>query len=147
MKRFIIPPVFAFTSIVLIVLFYFILPEYNWIQFPINLFGLIISLFGFLIVRKVRSLFNKYKTTLKYKESTHMNTDGIFSKSRNPMYIGMFLLLLGIGICFLNIFSILTPFGFILAINLLCIPREERMMFDTFGQEYLDYKSKVRRWI
>lgn len=147
MKRFLIPPVFALTSIVLIALFYFLIPDYNWIPFPINLSGVVISLIGFIIMRKVRNLFNKFKTTLKYNESSHLVTEGIFSKSRNPMYIGMFLFLLGIGICFMNLFSILTPVAFILAIHFICIPREEKMIFDSFGQIYLDYKSKVRRWI
>ena len=147
MKKLFIPPVFVLISLVLIVMFYFMIPEYNWIQFPLNFSGLLITFIGFVIMGKARDLFKKHKTTLTYNKSSYMITEGIFAKTRNPMYIGMFLLLLGIGICFMNLFSILTPFGFILLIRLFFIPTEEKMMYDTFGHDYLEYKNKVRRWI
>jgi protein-S-isoprenylcysteine O-methyltransferase Ste14 len=129
------------------IMFYFVLQEYNYIPFPLNLSGILVSFLGLVIMGITQNLFRKYKTTLKYKKSSHLITDGIFSKTRNPMYIGMFLLLLGIGICLMNLFSVLTSFGFIILIQLFCIPIEEKMMTDAFGQDYLDYKSNVRRWM
>ncbi|MDD5571294.1 MAG: isoprenylcysteine carboxylmethyltransferase family protein [Bacteroidales bacterium] len=147
MKNIIIPPVFVFISLFLIVFFYFMIPEYNLIKFPLNLCGIIIAIIGFAIMGTTSSLFRKHNTTLTYKKSSYLITEGVFAKTRNPMYIGMFLLLLGIGVCFMNLFSILTSFGFILTIHLFCIPVEEKMMHDAFGQDYLDYKNKVRRWI
>jgi protein-S-isoprenylcysteine O-methyltransferase Ste14 len=96
---------------------------------------------------KTRNLFSKHKTTLLYKKSNSLITEGMFSVSRNPMYVGMFFLLLGMGICFGNIFSILTAGWFVVMIHFFCIPIEEKMMENTFGQVYLDYKQKVRRWL
>ena len=147
MRKFIIPPVFLSMSLILIILFHFMLPKYNFIHFPFNCIGSIFILLGFAIIGKTRNLFKKHSTTVKYKKSNYMITDEFFAKTRNPMYIGMFFLIMGIGICFMNIFSILTPFAFILTINFVCLPIEEKMMFDAFGQEYLDYKKTVRRWI
>jgi len=147
MKKLIIPPVFVLISIILIVLFYFVSPKFNLIAFPYNLSGILLSFIGFTIMGKSRDLFKKYKTNLDIKESSHLITEGVFSKTRNPMYIGMFLLLLGFAICFQNIFSIITPFGFLLIIRLIIFPKEERLMSNVFGQEYLDYKKKVGRWI
>jgi protein-S-isoprenylcysteine O-methyltransferase Ste14 len=63
------------------------------------------------------------------------------------MYIGMFFLLLGFGVCSTNVLSILACFVFVLLVNGLVIPQEEKLMKEAFGQEYMAYKSKVRRWI
>ena len=147
MKKLLIPPVFVFISILFIVLFYFLTPIYNWIIFPYNLGGIIIAFSGFVIMGKTRDLFDKYKTTLGFDRSSHMITEGIFSITRNPMYLGMFLFLFGISICFMNIFSILTSIVFIISIRICFIPKEEKLLSEEFGDVYLTYMEKVRRWI
>jgi protein-S-isoprenylcysteine O-methyltransferase Ste14 len=96
---------------------------------------------------KSRDLFKKHQTTLDFDKSSYLITEGVFSKTRNPMYIGMFLLLLGLGVCFLNIFSVLTAFVFLLLMQLVFIPREEKLMAEAFGKQYREYKSQVRRWV
>ena len=131
----------------MIILFYFVIPELNIIPFPFNLLGLLVAFGGFVIMGKARDLFKKYNTTLDFETSVHLIDEGVFGKSRNPMYTGMFLLLLGIAICFENIISICIPFVFIILVGIYFIPLEEKMMGKTFGKEYLDYKSKTRMWI
>ena len=96
---------------------------------------------------KARELFKKHETTLEIKTSSSMITEGIFSKTRNPMYVGFFFLIIGISVCFMNFISMLCPFVFILFVNFTFIPIEEKIMVQQFGNEYLDYKSKVRRWL
>ncbi len=147
MKKLFIPPVFIFISLCLIVLFYFILPDYNLIPFPYNLLGILIAFSGFVISGKTRDLFDKYKTTLGFDKSTYLITEGVFSRTRNPMYIGMFLFLFGISICFMNIFSILTSIVFILSVRVCFIPIEEKLLSEEYGSEYEIYKQKVKRWI
>jgi protein-S-isoprenylcysteine O-methyltransferase Ste14 len=146
MKKLVIPPVFVLLSIILIVLFYFILSEYNRIPFPVNLTGVFIAFAGFVIMGKSRDLFKKYNTTLDIKKSSFLIKEGLFAKTRNPMYIGMFLFLLGAGVSFRNVFSVITSFGFLLLIQCYFIPKEERLLSETFGEEFSDYKQKVRRW-
>jgi protein-S-isoprenylcysteine O-methyltransferase Ste14 len=147
MKNIIIPPVFVLISLILIIVFYFLIPDYNFIPFPFNLSGLVLVFTGFGIMGTTRKLFQKNKTTLFIEKSSAMIKEGLFSKTRNPMYIGMFLLLLGVGVCFMNLFSMLTPLGFILVIRFHFIPKEEKLMYDAFGEEYLAYKKKVKRLI
>ncbi|MFC2151468.1 methyltransferase family protein [Bacteroidota bacterium] len=147
MKKLIIPPVFVLICFLSIVLFYFLIPKYNLIPFPLNFIGLIISFLGFVIIGKSRDLFKKHNTTLDIKKSSHLITEGIFAKTRNPMYIGMFLLLFGIAVCFMNLFSVLAAIGFILIIQIIFIPTEEKLMYESFGEKYLEYKRKVSRWI
>ncbi|NJK97416.1 MAG: isoprenylcysteine carboxylmethyltransferase family protein [Bacteroidales bacterium] len=96
---------------------------------------------------KARDLFGKHQTTLAIAKSSYLITDGVFSKTRNPMYCGMFLLLLGIGICFRNIYSILVSFIFLFIMALFFVPKEEKLMIESFGQNYLDYMKAVKRWI
>jgi protein-S-isoprenylcysteine O-methyltransferase Ste14 len=146
MKKILIPPVFVFLSLVFIVLFYFLFQEWNFICFPFNLFGLLFVFVGFSIMGKARQLFSKYKTTLYFEKSAFLISDGIFCKSRNPMYCGMVLLLMGIAICFQNAFSLIIPFLFLTVIRIFFIPMEERMMTETFGDEYLNYKKTTPRW-
>jgi protein-S-isoprenylcysteine O-methyltransferase Ste14 len=147
MERLIIPPVFVLFSLLLIIIFYFVLPGLNWIPFPFNLFGIVVSILGFMIMGKSRNLFSKYHTTLAIEKSSSFIREGIFSKTRNPMYFGMFLLLLGIGICFGNVVSIIIPFIFISLMNFIFVSKEERLMYESFGEEYLDYIKEVKRWI
>lgn len=147
MKKLLIPPVFILVCLVLMVLFYYILPDFNIISFPFNMIGILVAIAGFVIMNIARDLFKKHSTSFMYDKSSHMITDGIFSKTRNPMYIGMFLMVLGIGICFTNLFSIITSLLFLFLVNFISIPFEEKMMYDTFGQEFLDYKKDVPRWL
>jgi len=147
MKKLFIPPVFVLLSFILIIVFYIVFPESNVIPFPFNLAGLLVSFGGFMIMGKARDQFRKYNTALGMDKASHLICDGIFCRTRNPMYIGMFILLLGFGICFGNLYSMVTALGFLLVMGLFFVPREERMMQDAFGEEYAEYRKKVRRWL
>ena len=122
MKKLFIPPVFVLFSLILIVMFYFFASGLNIIFFPFNLTGIIIAFGGFVLMDKARDLFKKYNTTLDFETTVHLIDEGVFSKSRNPMYVGMFLLLLGISVCFENIISICIPFVFIILVGIYFIP-------------------------
>lgn len=126
---------------------FFILPEFNYIVFPFNLLGLIPLLTGFLLVGKAREEFRKNKTPHTFEESTALLQDGIFAKSRNPVYLGMILFVLGYSVIFCNVICLIVPVLFFMIINGIFIPFEERKMEETFGRAYLEYKSKVGRWL
>lgn len=146
MHKILIPPVFVFLSIAIILLSYFLLPHYNFIPFPFNLSGLIVVFGGITIMGKARDLFKKHNTTLAIEPATSLISEGIYKYTRNPMYIGMFLLLMGIAICFANLAALFSPFLFILMVSIIIIPKEEKMMQESFGETYEIYCSKVRRW-
>lgn len=146
-RKLLIPPVFVLVNIILIVVLFFVVPSgYEVVPFPYNFGGILISFGGFVIMGKAYDCFKRCKTTLAIQKSTHLINEGIFLKTRNPMYLGMFLLLLGAGICFINLFSLLTPFVFLLIVEFYTIPKEEKLMTEAFGEEYLNYKKRVRRW-
>ncbi len=115
-----------------------------------NFFGSIMIISGFIIILSAIILFKKYKTTitpLNPSNATKLITGGIYKFSRNPMYLGLLLVLLGISII-LNLAGglFLIPL-FILYLNLFQIIPEENAMVDLFKDEFLEYKENVRRWI
>ena len=114
------------------------------------IFGSYMIISGLIIILSAIILFKKYQTTispLNPSNATKLITDGIYKFSRNPMYLGLLLVLVGISII-LNLtggfFFILL---FILYMNLFQIIPEENAMVDLFKDEFLDYKKNVRRWI
>ena len=114
------------------------------------IFGSFMIISGLIILLSAIILFKKYQTTitpLNPSNATKLITDGIYKFSRNPMYLGLLLVLVGISII-LNLtggfFFILL---FILYINLFQIIPEENAMVDLFKDEFLEYRKNVRRWI
>jgi len=84
---------------------------------------------------------------LPFEEATVLVTGGIFRFTRNPMYLGMFLMMFGAAFLMGSIGALIPLLIFVLIIRYNFVAGEERFMEAAFGQQYLDYKSKVRRWI
>jgi protein-S-isoprenylcysteine O-methyltransferase Ste14 len=106
---------------------------------------LIISLF-FLVV-SLRKFFQNKNTVILIKPASSLQTNGIYSISRNPMYTGIAILYTGITCLIGNLWNIiLFPF-LIRIIQEYVIKREEKYLERAFGEKYLDYKSRVRRWL
>ena len=94
--------------------------------------------------------FKKQKTTvnpMSPQESNSLVIRGIYKFTKNPMYLGFLLWLLSLGVFVRNPFSLILSVGFVLYMNYFQIIPEERILADSFGEDYLKYKSSVRRWI
>jgi len=72
---------------------------------------------------------------------------GPFAYSRNPLYVAMALLILGIGVWANSIWIWVMVAPLVLVMNTAVIIREERHLERRFGREYIDYKKSVRRWL
>ena len=144
-----IPP--PLIVLVLIISIYFSSKKIDLINIPLQLeISIFILSAGILIFVNPVLQFIKSKTTvnpIQFEEVNKLVTSGIFKYSRNPMYLGMLMIVLSTSIFYLNIYSILTPLLFILWINKFQIKREEEFLTEKFGDEYLSYKKKTRRWI
>ena len=115
---------------------------------PLIIFGLGLIGLGFLLAFNSIARFIRAKTGIvPFSESTTLITDGFYKYTRNPMYVGMNFFLLGLLIILNNPinFTFLVIFFFIVR-NLFVI-KEEVQMEETFGEDYLTYKGKVRRWL
>ncbi|MGI9318757.1 MAG: methyltransferase family protein [bacterium] len=94
--------------------------------------------------------FWKHRTTVnpqKLERTTNLITKGVYAWSRNPIYVVDVLLLLAWAIWLGNWINLLMPVVFIFLITELQIKSEENMLNNKFGDAYLQYKQRVRRWI
>ena len=146
MKNLFIPPVLFIFTMILIVASFFVMPTFNLIPFPYNLAGLLLIWAGIVLNGKVVDLCKKHKTPHDFGQTTALIEEGVFSKSRNPMYIGMFLFLLGLAVCFMNLAAIVFSLLFIVIVRISFITMEEKKLEQEIGQPYLEYKARVKRW-
>jgi protein-S-isoprenylcysteine O-methyltransferase Ste14 len=84
---------------------------------------------------------------MKPESSSSLVVSGIYKLTRNPMYLGLLLVLLGWAIYLTNVLVFLLLPAFILYINRFQIAPEERALTALFGQEFAAYKSRTRRWL
>lgn len=105
--------------------------------------GLAIGLAG---VRSFRSA-GTTVNPLKPDGSSALVVNGIFRRTRNPMYLGLLLLLLGWGLYLANPFALLLVVAFPPYMNRFQIRPEERALEAAFGQAFTEYRRRVRRWL
>ncbi len=92
--------------------------------------------------------FKKAGTAIRpFESSTALVKDGLYQYTRNPMYLGMVILLIGVATYLGSLMPYLVVPMFILIIQECFIKHEEPFLENIFGQEYLDYRNNVRRWL
>ncbi|MFK7812332.1 MAG: isoprenylcysteine carboxylmethyltransferase family protein [Maribacter sp.] len=79
-------------------------------------------------------------------KASKLVTSGIYQFSRNPMYLGLLLILLAWGLWLGNAFNVLLAAGFVGYMNAFQITPEEETLLQLFGKEYKQYCTLVRRW-
>lgn len=101
------------------------------------------------IMAPVVTLFKKSETPFLdfSKPTTLLITDGPYKHSRNPSYISLTLLYLGLGFSFNSGWVLGLSLPVLIIMDLWVICREERHLEAIFGEQYLQYKSTVRRWL
>ncbi len=107
-------------------------------------FFLIIALF--FLVKSLRQFVQTRNTLVTIKPASSLQTNGIYRITRNPMYTGLAIVYLGIS-CFIgNWWNIILFPLLLVVVQEYIIKKEEKYLERRFGQEYLYYKTKVRRW-
>jgi len=125
-----------------------------WLNLP-DLFGdpwhwsgAIFALAGLGVAGWAARQFSQAKTNIiPLSHSDALVVSGVFSYTRNPMYLGMLLLLFGVAVLVNNWLALLVLPVFYLLIRRLFIAREEVLMLTTFGEEYAAYCKTVGRWV
>jgi protein-S-isoprenylcysteine O-methyltransferase Ste14 len=138
------PPIILLISLICQFIIYF--------SFPIaadlsSLLGLILIVSGLSLAAISFRLMSKIKTTFipDGTPETLIST-GPFKISRNPIYLGMFMLLFGVSFLMESISALLIALLFALLINYTWVSHEEKKLAEIFGQDWIEYCSKVRRW-
>jgi protein-S-isoprenylcysteine O-methyltransferase Ste14 len=94
--------------------------------------------------------FHRARTTVnpwRPHASSELVVSGIYQRTRNPMYLGLLLALAGWGLYLANLYSLLLAFTFVPYMNRFQIRPEERALEQAFGEAFVEYCKRVRRWL
>jgi protein-S-isoprenylcysteine O-methyltransferase Ste14 len=143
-----IPPVYLLMTLIAMSALHATVPIMYLIVSPYRYAGILLLVAGVSTTAASAGLFSKLGTPVRpFEQSTLVVTTGLFRFTRNPMYLGMVVALFGVAILLGSLVSLFPIPVFVAIIHLQFILNEEEFMEDLFGDEYLAYKRKVRRWV
>jgi len=121
----------------------FLFPVRDVVAMSFSLAGAVISALGVISFRRARTTLNP----MKPESSSSLVASGIYTLTRNPMYLGFLLVLLGWAIFLSNVLAFLFLPTFVLYMNRFQIEPEERALAALFGPKFSAYKASVRKWL
>jgi len=120
-------------------------------QFPGQFFAAFtIFSFGLLVIVMGGYSFRRAETTVnpaKPEQASQLVTSGVYTMSRNPMYIGFLMWLIAYVMFSGYAINLLVFPIYVVLVNRLYIIPEEKALEKIFGNEFKEYKKRVRRWI
>lgn len=145
--RKIIPPVYFLLTLIIMLVLARYAPMSHLIYVPLRVFGGLLILTGFAITAGSAYSFKHAGTPIKpFELPSKLVTDGLYRYSRNPMYLGMIIMLVGTWITLGKLSPVTVIPVFFLIIQEGFIKYEEAFLEEKFGDAYLDYKNRVWRW-
>ncbi len=144
------PPVYALSIGLLMWLLNKYIPVTHFIESPWNKIGIAVIVVAGSFDLWSLFLFLKKRTTpnpMKPEKTTGLVVNGLYKYSRNPMYVGLLIILTGYAIWLGSLTPFLVLPLFYWAITEMQIKPEERVLTDKFGEDYQTYKNSVRRWL
>ena len=143
-----VPPLWMGLAIVAMGLIWYGVPGYQVLVPPHSYLGGVLFAGAFALVVWGKRQFDRVGTPVRpFTKTTAIVSSGPFRFSRNPMYLGMVLGLIGIGLLLGKVAPFVVVPLFVMWIRARFIRHEEQLMEDRFGDDYLAYKARVRRWI
>ncbi len=113
------------------------------VSLGIGVAGVAISVAGILSFRRARTTTNPTRP----EAASSLVSAGIYQMTRNPMYLGLLLVLIAWAVFLSSAWALLGAAGFVLYMSRFQIAPEERALLRLFGSEYASYKARVRRWL
>ena len=148
MKRKILPPVYFLGALLAMGALHSLAPMYRYWTFPSALFGLLPLALGIVLNVMADREFHRHHTTVKpFEPSSALVTAFPFSVSRNPMYVGITLMLVGVAMLLGTISALVPALAFPLLMDVLFVRTEEAMLAEAFGAQWERYRASVRRWM
>jgi protein-S-isoprenylcysteine O-methyltransferase Ste14 len=143
-----IPPVYFLLGLASQVLLHHLLPAMQLLGHPWWMVGVLLIASGIGLAVWGNLRFRRQGTPVRpFEPSTALVQDGPFVFTRNPMYLGMLVVLIGNAMVLGSLSPWLVVPIFLWLITSLFIVHEEAMMETLFGEAYSDYRRRVRRWI
>lgn len=143
-----ISPPNLYKLFILLMLFSLFLPIPHQITFPYNLLGILLLVFGSYMAIKTKKLFKRTDTPINpIAEPMQLHTEGFFRLTRNPMYLGISIGLVGIAIITGLVYNLVIALLYLLVMDLFFVKHEEDKLEKTFGDKFRQYKKYTRRWL
>ena len=148
MNKRIPPPIITFICILGVYISQSVFPTYtcnacNIISFVLLFSGLSIVILSFYSFKKQKTTINP----LNLKKSSSLVTCGLYKYTRNPMYLGMLLIILAASFSYNLYGGIFFSVIFVVFITTFQIIPEEKALKNMFGKLYIQYKNTTRRWL
>jgi protein-S-isoprenylcysteine O-methyltransferase Ste14 len=143
------PPVVALLVAVAMWVVAFLIPSSSAPSFRVTIalgaaaVAVAFSVSGVLAFRKAKTT----KNPMKPEAASSLVVTGIYKVTRNPMYVGLSILLLAWAVFLWSAWVLVGPLVFVAYISRFQIAPEERVLAQLFGAEYAAYKARVRRWL
>jgi protein-S-isoprenylcysteine O-methyltransferase Ste14 len=144
------PPIVLLVLAILMWVIHRIVPALDFALPAHGVLAILLAAVGFITGISGVVTFRRAKTTVdptKPQSSSSLVTWGIYAITRNPMYLGGLVILSGWAIYLSNALAFLFLPAYVLYINRFQIRPEERALTALFGQEYVAYQGRVRRWL
>ncbi len=110
--------------------------------------GWLLIAVGVVLLVWAQITFRRHHTTvIPNRPASAMVTDGPYSFTRNPIYVSLALIYLGLALLTRMLWPIIVLPVVLVLITMLVIRREERYLADAFGAEYAEFRRRVRRWV
>ena len=147
MKKIIYPPFLTLFGLISQTFLDAYLPVVQAIVFPLWT-GSVVVVLGLSIIVYTISLFKRQQTdVMPDGNPSILITHGIYKITRNPIYLGMALILFGSAFLFGTLATFFIPPLFMATVDLIWIRFEEKNLESIFGNRYTTYKESVRKWI
>ena len=142
------PPVLLLMAVVQMVALHYVLPVARWLAWPWRALGALPIAVAVLVGFWGAVQFRRHDTTIiPFEQSTALIAEGPYRYSRNPLYLSMTLILVGLWILLGSLSPAVVVPLFVWWISSRFIANEERHLEAQFGRTYLEYKTKVKRWL
>jgi protein-S-isoprenylcysteine O-methyltransferase Ste14 len=147
MKK-LLPPSLMLLCLIIMLALNWLWPIAHLSILPVNLFGIIPLGLGLASSAMVERQFKAVGANVNtFNAPTRLVTEGLFKYSRNPMYLGLALVLVGVWIMLGSVSPLVGVVGFIVVTDQWYIAYEEHLLGEMFGQAYIDYQARTRRWL
>jgi len=143
-----LPPTYFWSAVVLMVAVHVLAPVRQLITGPYRFLGAVLVAGGFWFNLWADLAFKRVKTAVKpFEESSALITSGLFTITRNPMYVGMVFTLAGLFVALGSLTPVFVIPVFAVVMLVRFIIPEERHLEQQFGEAYRDYRKRARRWL
>ncbi len=147
-SRRVLPPVFFAVALAGMVALHWLAPLAEPLPAPLSWLGFVPALLGVAMILAAARRFERAGTTIKpFRRSSSLVREGPYRFTRNPMYLGMVLVLLGVALGLGSVTPFLVLPVFVVLIQRRFVRAEEALLAEVFGADYDAYRRQVRRWI